>query len=79
MFCVCGASFVRTPLLPLAGTSGEIGLGAGSALLSAWLVRMIWTGWTGRQDYDPIVYALTDRWGVAMILSAMSLLVFGAW
>ncbi|NNU81237.1 UbiA family prenyltransferase [Halovulum dunhuangense] len=53
-------------------------LWAVAALLGAWLARMIWTGWTGRQDYDPIIFAITDRIGLAMILASTALLWFGA-
>jgi len=49
-----------------------------AGLLAAWLVRMIYTGWTGQQDYDPIVYAITDRIGVSLVLAAMAVLIIGA-
>ena len=34
--------------------------------ISAWMVRMISTGWAGTQNYDPIVFALRDRIGLAL-------------
>ncbi len=43
--------------------------------LMAWQARMIWTGWKGRQAYDPIVFALRDPWGLSLIASALVLLV----
>lgn len=49
-----------------------------AALLGGWLVRMVWTGWTGQQDYDPIIFAFTDRWGVGLMVAAMAVLIFGA-
>jgi len=35
--------------------------------LGGWLVRMVALGWKGRQDYDPIVFAMRDRYGLALI------------
>lgn len=34
--------------------------------ISAWMVRMITTGWAGTQNYDPIVFAMRDRVGLAL-------------
>lgn len=34
--------------------------------LSAWMYRMIWTGWAGKQNYDPIVFAMRDRIGLSL-------------
>lgn len=36
--------------------------------ISAWMVRMITTGWAGTQNYDPIVFAMRDRIGLALSL-----------
>lgn len=49
-----------------------------AALLALWLTRMIWTGWTGRQDYDPIIYAITDKAGVALIALSVVLLYWAS-
>lgn len=46
--------------------------------LAIWLGRMIYTGWAGRQDYDPILFALTDKIGLALIGLSLALLVLGA-
>lgn len=49
-----------------------------AVLLAAWLGRMIHTGWTGEQDYDPILFAITDRKGLVLLIAAFVLLVIGA-
>ncbi len=36
--------------------------------LSGWFYRMIRTGWTGRQAYDPIEFALRNRVSLVMML-----------
>jgi len=35
--------------------------------LGGWLLRMVMLGWKGKQDYDPIVFALRDKYGLALI------------
>jgi len=32
--------------------------------MTAWMVRMISTGWKGTQDFDPIVFAFRDKWSL---------------
>ncbi len=32
--------------------------------LTVWMIRMISTGWAGSQNYDPIVFALRDRYSL---------------
>lgn len=49
-----------------------------TALLGVWLTRMIYTGWTGQQDYDPIIYAVTDKIGISLIVTCMTFLVLAA-
>ncbi|MSU88384.1 UbiA family prenyltransferase [Rhodobacteraceae bacterium 2CG4] len=51
-------------------------LWAVALLLSVWLVRMIWTGWKGQQDYDPIIFAITDRQGVVLVALSAALLLY---
>ena len=46
--------------------------------VAAWLIRMVWLGWTGKQDYDPIVFALRDRYGLALILLTLTLMFYAA-
>lgn len=46
--------------------------------VAAWLIRMVWLGWTGKQDYDPIVFALRDRYGLALIFFTLTLMFYAA-
>jgi len=43
--------------------------------VALWLGRMIMRGWQGRMDYDPIVFALRDPIGLALMASGAWLLV----
>lgn len=48
--------------------------------ISAWMVRMISTGWAGSQNYDPIVFALRDRTGLILsIVVVLGLFNAAAW
>ncbi len=49
-----------------------------AALLGVWLARMIATGWTGQQDHDPIIYAITDLVGLALVVGSALLLLMAA-
>lgn len=42
--------------------------------LAAWLTRMIVLGWQGKQDYDPIVFAMRDKIGIGLIAAILALL-----
>lgn len=53
-------------------------LWAVAVLLGLWLTRMVRTGWTGEQDYDPIIYAITDRTGLALAIGSAILLVLAS-
>ncbi|MDJ0826061.1 MAG: UbiA family prenyltransferase [Rhodobacter sp.] len=46
--------------------------------LAAWLVRMIWLGYKGRQDYDPIVFAMRDKHGLGLICLTLSIMFYAA-
>lgn len=46
--------------------------------VGAWLIRMVWLGYTGKQDYDPIVFALKDKLGIGLLLIALALLFYAA-
>lgn len=46
--------------------------------LAAWLVRMVRLGWLGRQDYDPIVFAMRDIRGLGLIMIMLSLMFWAA-
>ncbi len=43
-----------------------------------WLMRMVRLGWYGKQDYDPIVFALKDKRGVGLLLITLSLMFYAA-
>jgi len=42
--------------------------------IAAWLIRMVVLGWTGQQDYDPIVFAMKDKIGIALILLTLTVM-----
>ena len=42
--------------------------------IAAWLIRMVVLGWQGKQDYDPIVFAMRDRIGLALIIVTLTIL-----
>lgn len=46
--------------------------------IGGWLVRMIVLGWQGKQDYDPIVFAMRDRYGIALIALALTIMFTAA-
>lgn len=43
-----------------------------------WLVRMVALGWFGKQDYDPIVFALKDKFGLGILMMTLSLMFWAA-
>ena len=47
-------------------------------IIPVWLARMIWRGWHGRMNHDPIVFALTDAPGVALLLLGVVLVLLAA-
>lgn len=42
--------------------------------LALWLVRMIWLGHAGKQDYDPILFAMRDKMGLGLIMIMLALM-----
>lgn len=46
--------------------------------VAIWLGRMITLGWLGRMDYDPIVFALRDPIGLALVGTGAVMLVWAA-
>ncbi|MCR8723660.1 UbiA family prenyltransferase [Frigidibacter sp. ROC022] len=46
--------------------------------MAAWLIRMVWLGYTGKQDYDPIVFAMKDLRGLGLIMLTLSLMFYAA-
>ncbi|MEZ5686525.1 MAG: UbiA family prenyltransferase [Paracoccaceae bacterium] len=43
-----------------------------------WLIRMVALGWFGKQDYDPIVFALKDKLGLGILMITLSLMFWAA-
>ena len=43
-----------------------------------WLIRMVTLGWFGKQDYDPIVFALKDKFGLGILMMTLSLMFWAA-
>ncbi len=46
--------------------------------ISGWLIRMVLLGYAGKQDYDPIIFAMRDRFGIGLILITISLMLYSA-
>ncbi|KPU83754.1 UbiA prenyltransferase [Marinosulfonomonas sp. PRT-SC04] len=46
--------------------------------LAWWLIRMVRLGYLGKQDYDPIVFAMTDKRGIGILMIMLSLLFYSA-
>ncbi|MGB3316800.1 MAG: UbiA family prenyltransferase [Albidovulum sp.] len=43
-----------------------------------WLIRMVLLGWSGKQDYDPIVFAMRDKFGIGLLMITLSLMFWAA-
>jgi 4-hydroxybenzoate polyprenyltransferase/phosphoserine phosphatase len=46
--------------------------------IALWLVRMVLLGWFGKQDYDPIVFAMRDKFGIGILMITLSLMFWAA-
>ena len=46
--------------------------------LAWWLIRMVRLGYMGKQDYDPIVFAMTDKRGIGILMILLSLMFYSA-
>jgi len=46
--------------------------------IAGWLLRMVLLGWNGKQDYDPIVFAMRDRYGLSMIMVTLTIMFHAA-
>ncbi|MDE0588713.1 UbiA family prenyltransferase [Halocynthiibacter sp. C4] len=46
--------------------------------IAIWLIRMLVLGYQGKQDYDPIVFALTDKIGLGILFFTLSLMFYAA-
>ena len=43
-----------------------------------WLARMIYLGWHGEQDYDPLVFAMKDIKGIALVLATLGMILYAS-
>ncbi len=46
--------------------------------LAMWLLRMLRLGYFGKQDYDPIVFAMRDKRGIGLLLLTLSMMFYAA-
>ena len=46
--------------------------------MAGWLWRMVSLGYKGKQDYDPIVFAMKDRYGLSLILFILTIILYAA-
>ncbi|MBS0564905.1 MAG: UbiA family prenyltransferase [Proteobacteria bacterium] len=46
--------------------------------MALWLIRMVLLGWFGKQDYDPIVFAMRDKFGIGLLMIILSLMFWAA-
>ena len=46
--------------------------------LAWWMIRMVRLGWHGKQDYDPIVFAMKDKRGIGLMLMTLSIMFYAA-
>ena len=46
--------------------------------MTLWMVRMVMLGWFGKQDYDPIVFAMRDKLGIGLLMITLSLMFWAA-
>ena len=46
--------------------------------MAFWLIRMVLLGWFGKQDYDPIVFAMRDKFGIGLLMIILSLMFWAA-
>lgn len=46
--------------------------------IAAWLIRMVRLGYFGKQDYDPIVFALRDKRGLGLLMITLSMMFYAA-
>ena len=49
--------------------------------MTLWLMRMVRLGYEGRQDYDPILFAMRDKRGIGLLLMCLASMFFasGLW
>ncbi|WP_421704687.1 UbiA family prenyltransferase [Aliiroseovarius sp.] len=56
-------------------------LWAAAVPMMLWLIRMVRLGYEGRQDYDPILFAMRDKRGIGLLLMCLAAMFFasGMW
>ncbi|MEL7114241.1 MAG: UbiA family prenyltransferase, partial [Pseudomonadota bacterium] len=42
--------------------------------LMFWMIRMVRLGYSGKQDYDPIVFAMRDKFGLGLLMLMLSIM-----
>ena len=47
-------------------------------LIAIWMIRMVILARDGRQDYDPILFALRDRLGIGLLLMILAVMGWAA-
>lgn len=45
---------------------------------AVWQARMIYLGWHGKQDYDPLVFAMKDIKGIALALVTLGMILYAS-
>jgi len=46
--------------------------------LALWLIRMVWLGFAGKQDYDPILFAMRDKFGLGLLMIMLAIMFYAA-
>ena len=46
--------------------------------LALWMFRLVWLGYKGKQDYDPIVFAMRDKRGLGLIMIMLAIMFYAA-
>ena len=46
--------------------------------IAMWLIRMVRLGYFGKQDYDPIIFAMRDKRGIGLLLITLSMMFYAA-
>ncbi|WP_424941832.1 UbiA family prenyltransferase [Aliiroseovarius crassostreae] len=46
--------------------------------MALWMIRMVRLGWYGKQDHDPIVFAMKDKRGIGLMLMSISIMFYAA-
>jgi len=46
--------------------------------MAGWLWRMVSLGYKGKQDYDPIVFAMKDKYGLSLIIFILTIVLYAA-